>query len=166
MSAPVRKSRERSLRVSLAAGAVAWAAVLLWTPLASGQAGGSVPAYVGSAIVYAAGSLICHQRPERSFTIGGVQMPVCARCIGIYLGAACVAAGFALRRSQPTPPASNVRQILLAGLLPTALTFLYEVVVGLPPSNLVRAVSGAPLGGAVAWTIISFSTSQRAVEIH
>jgi uncharacterized membrane protein len=32
--------------------------------------------------------LICHQRPERSFWIFGAQVAVCARCLGVYLGAA------------------------------------------------------------------------------
>jgi uncharacterized membrane protein len=29
---------------------------------------------------------LCHQMPERSFSFGGVQLPVCARCSGIYIG--------------------------------------------------------------------------------
>lgn len=33
-------------------------------------------------------ALICHQRPERSFWIFGAPVAVCARCLGIYLGAA------------------------------------------------------------------------------
>lgn len=33
-------------------------------------------------------ALICHQRPERSFWIFGAQVAVCARCLGVYLGAA------------------------------------------------------------------------------
>ena len=28
----------------------------------------------------------CHQIPERSFFIFGVQMPLCCRCTGLYLG--------------------------------------------------------------------------------
>lgn len=28
----------------------------------------------------------CHQKPERSFFIHGYQMPVCARCTGVFLG--------------------------------------------------------------------------------
>lgn len=28
----------------------------------------------------------CHQIPERSFTIGGYQFPLCARCTGICAG--------------------------------------------------------------------------------
>jgi uncharacterized membrane protein len=33
-------------------------------------------------------SLVCHQRPERCFWIFGAPVAVCARCFGIYLGAA------------------------------------------------------------------------------
>ena len=35
-----------------------------------------------------AGALVCHRITERSFTIAGRQMPLCARCTGIYLGIA------------------------------------------------------------------------------
>lgn len=28
----------------------------------------------------------CHQKPERSFFIAGYQMPVCARCTGVFTG--------------------------------------------------------------------------------
>ena len=28
----------------------------------------------------------CHQKPERSFFVGGYQFPLCARCTGIALG--------------------------------------------------------------------------------
>ena len=35
---------------------------------------------------YAFGDVWCHQKSERSFFIRGNQMPVCARCIGIFLG--------------------------------------------------------------------------------
>lgn len=32
------------------------------------------------------GSAVCHQLPERSYFLGDLQMPLCARCIGIQLG--------------------------------------------------------------------------------
>lgn len=38
--------------------------------------------------IFAALTFACHQMPERSFMIVGVALPVCARCIGIYLGSA------------------------------------------------------------------------------
>ncbi len=33
------------------------------------------------------GSAVCHQDPTHSFFIAGLQMPLCARCTGMYLGA-------------------------------------------------------------------------------
>lgn len=36
--------------------------------------------------IYAFGDIWCHQKSERSFFIKGNQMPVCARCTGIFLG--------------------------------------------------------------------------------
>lgn len=32
------------------------------------------------------GHAICHQIPEHSYHLGGQQLPLCARCTGIYLG--------------------------------------------------------------------------------
>ena len=32
------------------------------------------------------GYTFCHQLPERSYILGDLQMPVCARCIGIHVG--------------------------------------------------------------------------------
>ena len=42
---------------------------------------------------YAFGALVCHQRPDRSFSLAGNQLPVCERCLAIELG---MAAAFAL----------------------------------------------------------------------
>ena len=33
-------------------------------------------------------TLVCHQKPERSFILFGGTVAVCARCLGIYLGSA------------------------------------------------------------------------------
>ena len=32
------------------------------------------------------GQFVCHQIPERSLWTGGDYLPVCARCVGVYLG--------------------------------------------------------------------------------
>lgn len=55
-------------------------------------------AYVGFALQQAF-ALVCHQHPERSFWIFGAPVAVCARCLGIYLGAAI---GFLLLASRRT----------------------------------------------------------------
>jgi uncharacterized membrane protein len=39
-----------------------------------------------SALLEAVFATTCHRLPERSLLLGGVQMLVCSRCAGIYLG--------------------------------------------------------------------------------
>src|SRR4051812_8161347 len=78
------------LPIRLAFGALA----LLWpAALAAATRIAALPqrgdaAYLLSAAVYFSAGLLCHQRPERSFYLWGTQFPVCARCAGIYAGAA------------------------------------------------------------------------------
>jgi len=65
---------------------------------------------------------LCHQLPERSFTAGGVQLPVCARDTGIYLGFAVAFLVITLlerRRRASEPPAAWV--LALAGLMVAAM---------------------------------------------
>lgn len=40
--------------------------------------------------IYLIGHFTCHQRSDRSFFINNNQMPICSRCLGIYLGMTCV----------------------------------------------------------------------------
>ena len=44
------------------------------------------------------GYAICHQIPNRSFSLGGHILPLCARCTGTYLGIAIGLATVALLR--------------------------------------------------------------------
>ena len=64
---------------AFALAAVTWLALLILGP--------TLPVPLAGAL-YALGSHICHQRPERSFHLFAAQLPVCARCLGIYAGAA------------------------------------------------------------------------------
>ena len=76
-------------------------------------------------------------------------MPVCARCTGIYVGAAITALVLTRVRS----PRVNPRTLLLVSFLPTAVTLVFEWTTGVTPANWIRALAGAPLGAAVAWAI-------------
>jgi uncharacterized membrane protein len=127
--------------VLVAALAGGWVLLLLAAPV--------LPAWAG-AIVYGFGSLICHQIPERSFHLADFQLPVCARCFGIYIGASAGAAHAWMRtttshRTVSRAPWVSWRLAILAAC-PTLLTVALETAGAWYPSNLTRALAGAPLG--------------------
>jgi uncharacterized membrane protein len=121
--------------------AIAWLAVLIAAPF--------LPA-VPAAFVYVFGSRICHQIAERSFHLDGAQLPVCARCIGIYAGfaaAVLVAPGW-----------MRARRVLIIGALPTLVTVVAEWAGIWQASNMARAIAGAPLGLAIGAVVIAALT--------
>jgi uncharacterized membrane protein len=130
-------------RRSLITAELAWAASLIAATYAAAHAPSGTFAHGAAAFEYAAASLLCHQRPERSFFLWGVQLPVCARCAGIYAGAACAAvAGAGRRLARPAA-------VLAAAAAPGALSLVYEWTTGIMPSNAIRAITGAIAGYAV-----------------
>jgi uncharacterized membrane protein len=145
------------LRRLFAVAAVSWAIAL---PAAAWLASHhELPqlAYALGVGVYGIGSWICHQRPARSFQMWAVQMPVCARCAGIYAGGAigAIVASFAGLKPRATtaPRGISARQILIASAIPTMLTLVFEWTTGVAPSNWIRAAAGLPLGVAIAWVV-------------
>lgn len=81
----------------------------------------------------------CHQRPDRSFFIGGYQFPVCARCAGVFLGQAAAVVMLILRKR--IPPAVAAVLLLTMG----ADWFVQRI--GLREStNLRRLITGI-MGG-------------------
>jgi uncharacterized membrane protein len=114
-----------------------------------------------AAITYTVGSFVCHQLPERSFHLGGVQIPVCARCIGVYGGFAVMAWAFvaAPRRPRSNGPrgltARSARWIFVVSALPTALTLAVEWSGIWRGSNVVRAIAGSTLGVGLAFVVMS-----------
>lgn len=133
-------------------------ATLLWAGVIPAAAfGATATAPVAQAfvsLVYAMGHVLCHQRPERSFTAGGYAWPVCARCAGIYVGAAI---GVMLAQSwRRVPEARVVRRWLAAAALPTLFTLLYEWTTGRMPAHAVRAVAGGLVGLVTAGLMVAF----------
>lgn len=98
---------------------------------------------------YAAGSVVCHQLPERSFYIGGVQLPVCARCTALYLGGVAGMAVWATRRPLVRAAVGTGRRALTlaaAAAAPTLLTLTTAAVGAWDPGNALRAAFALPLG--------------------
>lgn len=142
--------------------AVVWAGWLVATPaVAAGNPSG--PALVAVAATYRAGSILCHQRAERSFHIDGVQTPVCARCVGLYGGAAAgavIGLGWMRRQSRhaaaPRALQTSLRFLLLCAAVPTGALWTLEHLGGLDVSNLVRCAGAVPLGAAVAGFVVAW----------
>jgi len=143
-------------RRAFIAAAVSWAVALVLAPSIAARPDAS-PLYALAFGIYAAGSIVCHQWPDRSFHLWGVQMPVCARCTGIYIGGAVAAiVAYATRvRLKADTTYGHARVALLVAALPTAATLLYEWTTGQTPANAIRALAGFPLGAAVVWAIAS-----------
>jgi len=148
------------LRRTFAAAAVGWAASL---PLAAWIAGGVHPfslPYAAAVAIYGTGAWICHQRPDRSFYLWAMQMPVCARCTGIYLGGAlaalawCVAILRGRAGGASTSSAPQWRLAFAIAALPTMLTLVAEWTGIASMSNTVRAIAGVPIGAAIVWTVL------------
>jgi uncharacterized membrane protein len=140
----------RFTALALTGGALFWSAILLLTPFwlsAPRSARASVAAFV-----YESAGLICHQRAERSFHLAGVQLPVCARCSGLYFSAALgTLVAWTGRRRMP----ARTRMLLAVSAMPTALTVAAEVAGLAHPSNGARAIAAVPLGAAAGWAFVS-----------
>jgi uncharacterized membrane protein len=138
-------------RRAFVAATIGWAIAL---PLATAAAASPHPAsaiYLSAMSVFVTGSVICHQIAERSFALWGHQMPVCARCTGIYTGAA-VAAALASSRAKDGRGAAA--RALAVAAVPTIATLVFEWTTGITPSNTIRALAGVPIGAVVAWLIV------------
>lgn len=134
----------------LVAGAWTWAALVLSGPLLPDAIAGPL---------YAVSSLLCHQRSDRSLFVSGAQLPVCARCTAIYMGAALGAlragahvgdTGSLLARGL-TPGLRRARIVLVLAALPTVLSVVGEQLGIIPSSNVLRAAASAPFGIAVGF---------------
>jgi hypothetical protein len=134
---------------ALPVAAVAWAVLIVaapWTGLAAGAPG--LVRWTGAG-TYLAGSMICHQGPDRSFHTHGVKWPVCTRCSGLYLGgAAGVLLAWLAGRRRAAVPFEAWRLLLLAAAAPTVATLVLEWWNPAWSSGLARALAAAPLGTA------------------
>lgn len=102
--------------------------------------------------LFSCGSGLCHQLPERSIIFGGLQMPVCARCTGIYLGFLFTFIFFAIFYRH-RPRARMGRALIVYALifaLPLALDGVSSYLTVRSTSNLLRVISGSACGAALA----------------
>jgi uncharacterized membrane protein len=127
---------------------------LLWVALIVAAPAAATPTRspLLSALTYHAGSLVCHQRPDRSFHLDGRRFAVCARCTGLYAGGALgLLLAAVLRRRWST---CGTRIALAVALMPIAATVALEWLGLLDTSNLARFATGLP-AGLVAGIVIN-----------
>jgi uncharacterized membrane protein len=141
----------RLLAVALTVGAFLWCVVILAAPYGLTSTNSSVVS--AAAVVYSAAGIICHQRATRSFHLGGAQLPVCARCAGLYFSGAVGAMVAWLISGRLTAPIGT-RRVLLVAAIPTALSVAIEFLGFASPSNFIRAVCALPLGASAAWIFV------------
>jgi uncharacterized membrane protein len=114
----------------------------------------------------ALGYAVCHRIDERSFHVDGRQLPLCARCSGMYLGAMLGLAFLSLtyRRNAGTPPKAVIAILVLFGLAfavdgSNSYLYLMKSVYGgklnfIPslyvPNNTLRLFTGSGAGMAMA----------------
>jgi uncharacterized membrane protein len=149
---------ERRFFRVLPALAVAWAGLILLAPWLGSASSLPRGASSLSAAAYWLGSLVCHQRPERSFHVAGAQLPVCARCTGLYVSGAL---GVVLASSRVWPRRvvsfSSWRAVLVLAGVPTVATIIVEWWQPTSSSALVRAAAAVPLGLAAGVLLAEFT---------
>ena len=102
---------------------------------------------------------VCSQLPSHSFFVDGQQLPLCARCTGIYLGFLAGLAGMALlgKLGARLWPPRTVMAILLLSLAAmvgdgfnSLTSSLPEAVQVYEPTNLLRLITGIAAGTSLA----------------
>ena len=156
-----------AIRPILVVLAVGWVGALFLAAFVARHPSSTLSLVAVSAAVYEIGSLVCHQLPNRSFYFWGSQLPVCARCTGLYVGAAAAALvaatiGPAVQRRLW----ERARPLLFLAAVPTAVTLIQEWISGNMPSHWIRAAAGFPLGAVAMLIVLAATTLESAVEVH
>jgi uncharacterized membrane protein len=109
------------------------------------------------------GYSICHQIPDRTFTLDGQALPLCARCTGTYLGITIGLVTVALRRRGRAGELLSRGMLILMGLFILAMAIdggnSYLVLLGRPPllympHNWLRTATGTLNGIALSMIVL------------
>ena len=104
-------------------------------------------------LVYLGFHAVCHQIPERSFYIGEFPLAVCARCAGLYAGAAAGVLLYPLARPL-TRTDAPARGWLLAAALPTTIDLLLGVTGLWENTHLSRFLTALLAGAGAAFYVV------------
>lgn len=106
-------------------------------------------------IVNNLGASVCHQIPERSLKMGGLVLPICSRCCGIYIGFfVCAIFMFLIfRKRESDLPPLYILIILIIFILSTVIDGLLSYFSVIQTNNIARFVTGF-LSGSSSMVII------------
>ncbi|MDP2232419.1 MAG: DUF2085 domain-containing protein [Actinomycetota bacterium] len=118
---------------------------------------------------------LCHQLPERSFSAGGVQLPVCARDTGIYIGvmASILVIWLLQKGRRPSGFPSVGLALILAGFIGAMALDGITSYAGLrTTTNDLRLLTGLSAGYAIGALVVPIvngelfrrSSSERVLE--
>jgi uncharacterized membrane protein len=158
----VPATRSIGLPLVVLALMIVWGSAVLAAPWLAAAPPGSLRLAAASG-VYLLGGAVCHQRAERSFHLRGAQAPVCGRCEGVYVSAA-IAAVFTLAVARSRIPWDRIvtRPVVIAAVLPTALSWGLERIGWFDGTPALRAALAVPLGIAVALLVAAWNTDPDA----
>lgn len=96
---------------------------------------------------------VCHQLPERSFSLGGVPIAVCHRCTGIYAGLFLGALLFPLVVRFDVWLWTQARWLLTLSLVPMAIDWGGDALGLFVNTPLSQAATGLVFGAAAAYLL-------------
>jgi uncharacterized membrane protein len=101
---------------------------------------------------------MCHGIPERCLLLFGVPMPICARCVGVYVGLLAglwITAAAIARRYAVFPRERILRIVALAAITPLGIDGLTQLVGLRESTNPLRIATGLIAGFAFGMWILS-----------
>ncbi len=148
--------RSRLLALALLAQAV-WIAGIVGAPYLAAHGYDSV-----AERLYSAYRPFCHQKAERSLSVFGGQMAVCARCFGIYAGA--IAGSLAATAMTCIRKDARIIDIRLVGLalLPLAIDGVTQLLELRGSSEWLRLATGLLFGCVFAYYFLPLAISRLA----
>jgi len=160
-AAAERRTLIRLYAATLAAGLL-WMAAIMLAPWLAGRA----PRM--AAYLYACFTPLCHQLPERSFSLFGHPLAVCARCTGLYAGALAGLIGYPRFRGFAAVRLPDIRLLLLLAT-PIAADAAARWIGLWSSGNTVRFLTGFAAGSLLPYYFLTgvgeWLLSRRHIEI-
>lgn len=131
-----------------AAIVVSLVSLIVVAPLAAASGHGEI-----AGAIYRGFSVLCHQRPDRSYFIDGHKLGVCSRCTGIYFGFALTLLAYPLLRSLRTTT-TPARKWLLLATLPLLIDFSLTFFGVWENTHTSRLLTGLLLGSVAVFYVM------------